>query len=76
MRNRSAAALHLPGRKDEAAGVCFPPHRTTIDVVFKDFSAGKRLFGGGDVTEHMSATPASNNDTLIRSTLEPDLTLD
>lgn len=31
---------------------------------------------GDDVTEDMSVTPASYNDTLIRGTLEPDLTLD
>lgn len=56
-----------------------PPCRATTRMGFNDFSAGQRLSRGGagdDVAEHMSATPASNDDTLIPGSLESDLTLD
>lgn len=53
------------------------PCRTSIRVGFNGFSARAASVGAGDdVTEHMSATPASNDDTLIRGSLESDLTLD
>lgn len=58
------------------SGVFLPSREQLYVNCLVTFPPGSVCWGGHDVTEHMSATPASNDDTLIRGSLESDLTLD